>query len=111
MNRRRLSPTLLHAWLLAALLLAAQAAGLAHRIAHAPGSSGTTASSWLVPDHEKGSPGCRLVDQLTQADVLCSGEAVIAALPQPQAEPEAASAAFAPRAFAAPYDARGPPRG
>ncbi len=110
MNRRRLAPTLLHAWLLAALLLAAQAAGLAHRIAHAPGA-GTTASSWLVPDHEKGSPGCRLVDQLTQADVLCSGDVALAALPLPQAEPEAVPAAFAPRAFAALFDARGPPRG
>ena len=39
---RRLQP--LHAWLLAALLLAAQALGLAHRVAHAPGLPGAAAA-------------------------------------------------------------------
>jgi len=37
---RRLQP--LHAWLLAVLLLAAQALGLTHRVAHAPGLPGAT---------------------------------------------------------------------
>jgi len=37
---RRLQP--LHAWLLAVLLLAAQALGLTHRVAHAPGLAGAT---------------------------------------------------------------------
>ena len=39
---RQLQP--LHAWLLAALLLAAQALGLAHGVAHAPGLPGAAAA-------------------------------------------------------------------
>ena len=117
MKRRLSAPTLLRAWLLATLLLAAQAAGLAHRVLHAPGgptgagaAQGMSAASW-GGTHEPGSADCRLVDQLAHADLLC-GAAAALHLPPPAA---AAVAAVLPQALparpVAAYLARAPPRG
>ena len=91
---RRLQP--LHAWLLAALLLAAQALGLAHRVAHAPGlpAAPAQATVFAVADvhahadaeasahaqHEAGSADCRLIDQLAHADALCGDASLPPAL-------------------------------
>jgi hypothetical protein len=71
------------AWLLAALLLLSQAAGLAHRIAHATPAGGATAQAVWKADHLPGSADCRLVDQLTHADALCSGMSAAAPLLPP----------------------------
>jgi hypothetical protein len=107
--RRFFAPTLLRAWLMAGLLLAAQAAGLAHRIAHAPGQAGAHAS-WSH-GHEAGGADCRLIDQLAHADALCSPPAWAPAPPPPAAAPLrlAIYAALAPAPAA--YLARAPPRG
>jgi hypothetical protein len=98
------------AWLLALLLLAAQAAGLAHRIAHASPAGGATAQSVWKADHEAGSADCLLVDQLCHADALSSG--VLPALPTLRPGSSAmVLAAEAVRAGPAPeHLARGPPR-
>ena len=111
MPKRAAAPLLtpLHAWLLAALLLA-QATGLAHRIAHATPAGGTTAQAVWQADHQSGSADCRLIDQLSHADALCSGAPDPAPLFQP-APTVLALAAEALRARAAPqHPARGPPR-
>jgi hypothetical protein len=116
----------MRAWLLAVLLLSAQAVGLAHRVNHTlqPGSFARTAAQLqqLQPsqklklagfggEHQAGSADCRLIDQLTHVDALCAGPAVVAALLQP-AERSAVPQASAPHAAAAaPYLARAPPRG
>lgn len=107
MNRRPFALTSLRAWLLALLLLAAQAAGIAHRVAHAPGLAPVHAA-W-VDGHESGAADCRLVDQLAHADVLCG------AAPAPPLALRVAQAATAPLPQALPagtaavYLARGPP--
>ena len=113
MTRRIPALTLWRAWLLAALLLAAQAAGLAHRVSHAVGhamgqGAVATASGW---SHEQGSADCKLVDQLVHADALCGASA--AALPaRLLGVPNIVDAAQpAPAATTAVYLARGPPRG
>lgn len=104
----------LHAWLLAALLLAAQALGLAHHIRHAPGlGAAATTVAAAPPDwadgHAAGSAECRLVDQLAHADGLC--DATWAAAPAAPASPAPAAVPTpAPRAgSAAAYRARAPP--
>jgi hypothetical protein len=103
--------TPLRACLLALLLLVSQATGLAHRIAHAAPVGGTTAQAVLKADHQPGSADCRLIDQLSHADALCSGLPVAAALLLPAATP-VALAAEAVRARPAPeHLARGPPLG
>ncbi len=103
--------TPLRAWLLAMLLLVSQATGLAHRIAHATPAGGTTAQAVWKADHQAGSADCRLVDQLTHADVLCGG-ALAAAPLLPPAATAVALAAEAVRARPAPQHlARGPPLG
>jgi hypothetical protein len=110
MNRRRLAPTLLQAWLLAGLLLAAQALGLAHRVAHGGGSA-TVVSATGFESHEAGSADCRLVDQLTQADLLCaSPPAGAPTLPAFVERTVFTPSAWAPQPAAA-YLARAPPRG
>ncbi len=103
--------TPLRAWLLALLLVAAQAAGLAHRIAHASPAGGTTAQAVWKADHKAGSADCLLVDQLTHADALCSGVPAAAPLQRPAATvlaltPEAVRARPTPQ-----HLARGPPLG
>jgi len=111
MNRKRLAPTLLQAWLLAGLLLAAQALGLAHRVAHGGGSASVVSASSFAGHHEAGSADCRLVDQLTQADLLCAGlPASAPTLPAFVERSVFTLPAWAPRAAAA-YLARAPPRG
>lgn len=118
MKTRWLAPTLLRAWMLAALLLAAQAAGLAHRLAHAPGLPGSTLAKAAAAtaaaagaSHEAGSADCRLIDQLAHADVLCTPAVTLALLPQ-HADAAALPAQQA-RAAATPagYLARAPPQG
>jgi len=111
--RPRLRPTLLQAWLLAGLLLAAQALGLAHRVAHGGGAGAVTVSATqaFAGDHEAGSAECRLVDQLAQGDLLC-GDAPLLALPLVvQAALPPAPAQSLPATPAAAYQARAPPRG
>ncbi len=111
--RSRLRPTLLQAWLLAGLLLAAQALGLAHRVAHGGGAGSPTAVSakTFAGHHEAGSAECRLVDQLAQGDLLC-GSAPALALPLlVQAAVPPAHAAPLPAEPAGAYQARAPPRG
>lgn len=107
MQRRRFTLRPLHAWLLALLLLAAQAAGLSHRVVHAPGLA-PAHTAW-ADGHEQGQDDCRLVDQLAHADALCgAAQAPLALLPlaaaatplRPQARPAGKAAA---------YLARGPP--
>ena len=112
-HRKRLAPTLLQAWLLAGLLLAAQALGLAHRVAHGGGAGTAPAVSAkaFADGHEAGSAECRLIDQLAQGDLLC-GDAP--ALPLPlfvQAAPPLAAPASLPALPAGAYQARAPPRG
>jgi hypothetical protein len=103
--------TPLRAWLLALLVVAAQAAGLAHRIAHASPAGGTTAQAVWNADHKAGSADCLLVDQLTHADALCSGLTAEGPLRLP-ADTALALAAEAVRALPAPQHlARGPPLG
>lgn len=110
MNRRRLAPTRLQAWLLAGLLLAAQALGLAHRVAHGGGTTTVASASSFAGDHEAGSASCRLVDQLTQGDLLCAGlPASAPPLPAFVERSVFTLPAWAPRPAAA-YLARAPPR-
>lgn len=112
MNRKRLAPTRVQAWLLAGLLLAAQALGLAHRVAHGGGAATPAVSAKAFVDgHEAGSAECRLVDQLAQGDLLCGSAA---ALPLPlfaRSTPPAAAPASLPARLAGAYQARAPPRG
>lgn len=115
MKRRFLAPTVLRAWLLATLLLAAQAAGLAHRVLHAPGATGATnaaqaAAAW-GGSHEPGSADCRLIDQLAHADLLCGAAAASATLPKATATVVAALPQSVPVRPAAAYLARAPPHG
>jgi hypothetical protein len=103
--------TPLRAWLLAMLLLVSQVTGLAHRIAHAATAGGTTAQAVWQADHQPGSADCRLVDQLTHADVLCSGTPAAASLLLP-ADTAVALVGEAVRGQPAPqHPARGPPHG
>jgi hypothetical protein len=114
----------MRAWLLALVLLAAQVAGLAHRVVHTPlsgtGTPAATAQALgqdrqdqqrrIGADHQSGSADCRLFDQLLHADALCVAAAVTAALALP-ADNEIALQAEAARATsAALYLARAPPR-
>lgn len=135
---RRASLSLLNAWLLALLLLAAQAAGLSHRISHAPQAAALDGVAGLAlqepgssadlnahhaghqtghhadhhaDPHQPGSADCRLIDQLAHADALCAGDATPGPLPPPRS---AAWALDAPHGLAsafALYLARAPPRG
>lgn len=95
------------AFWLAALLLAAQALGLAHRVLHAPGLAGEPV---LFGAHAHGDAECRLVDH------ACGDLALPAAPVLPPAQPApAAPAALVAEAVhgrvTAPYLARGPPQG
>ena len=128
-----------HAWLLAALLLTAQALGLAHWIDHAPGSVHRLQSlqavqavqvvAWASPEaagpaspdaqqapaaqgmatHQAGDADCRLVDQLAHADALAGAQA---ALPAVLPTPVLAAELAARVAVLPPpaaYQARAPP--
>jgi hypothetical protein len=110
---RRRPPTVLQAWLLAALLLAAQALGLAHRVGHAPGlgkAAVASAAGWSA-DHKAGSGDCRLVDQLAHADALC-GPLLPATVAAPaHAAPQDVAQADGPAAAHRAALARGPPQG
>lgn len=117
-------PRLWQAWLLAVLLLAAQALGLAHRVAHAPGLAHQTghppAAAHAVQasaahadghasGHEAGSPDCRLIDQLAHADALCGAASLPPALPRTAAIAPAVPGLALPSRGAAAYLARAPP--
>ncbi len=98
----------LHAVVLAALLLAAQGLGLAHRALHGGGTQGQVTSAWL-DQHEAGSADCRLIDQLGHADLAFGKQAFPPCLPTPAAA-SAARVQPLPRATpAAAYSARAPP--
>ena len=114
----------LHVWWLAALLLAAQALGLAHRVAHATGlpsavavqaaalaigSADAPAHGDAGAGHEAGSADCRLIDQLAHADALCGSGYSPPALPRTSASGTLASFPALPLGSAAAYLARGPP--
>lgn len=107
---RRFSIASWQAWLLAALLLAAQAAGLAHRVAHGSGGVAHAAQKAFSASHDEGSAECRLIDQLTHADALCGGDAPAATvLAASAADPSRPAARLSEGAPAA-YLARAPPR-
>ncbi len=108
---RRAAPTWLHATLLALLLLAAQAAGLAHRIAHAPGAASTAAYKHWSPEHEQGSADCRLIDQLAHADGLCGDASPTTAAAPADTPAPVPALRFVAAGAAAAYLARAPPRG
>ena len=107
----------MRAWLLALVLLAAQSAGLAHRVNHAaqPGSGTSTAAAQQIKrsaiDHLAGSADCKLFDQLTHADALCAGltAKVPAVLPTAVADPLPVPLLLAGPATL--YLARAPPGG
>jgi hypothetical protein len=116
----------LHAWLLAALLLAAQALGLAHRVAHAPGLPAAASAQATVlasadvhahadadaaahAPHEAGSADCRLIDQLAHADALCGSASLPPALLSATTLGTLADLPVLPLGSAAAYLARGPP--
>ncbi len=125
-----------HAWLLAALLLAAQALGLAHRIEHAPGSAAGLRAAWALGSvglaaaanaapapvdgasqagqgldgHQAGDAQCRLVDQLGHADVLCGGAWEAPALPPAHRQLPVGADSVAMRPLPAAYQARAPPQ-
>lgn len=115
MKRRFFAPTVLRAWLLATLLLAAQAAGLAHRVLHAAGAPGGTSAAQAVAawggSHQPGSADCRLIDQLAHADLLCGAAAAPATLPTATATVVAVLPQSLPARPAAAYLARAPPHG
>jgi hypothetical protein len=96
----------LHAWLLAAVLLLAQGVGMAHRFAHAP-----SAGDGWSQDHEAGGAECRLIDQLAHADALCGGNAPVPGLVRVSATASARPAGALAIAAPAAYLARAPPRG
>ena len=113
---RRLQPV--HAWWLVVLLLAAQALGLAHRVAHAPGLPGgalaqaAAAAFVAVPahaSHEAGSAECRLIDQLAHADALCGSVGLPPAPLRTADTGQAVNRPAQPVGSAAAYLARGPP--
>lgn len=99
-------PTVIHAWLLAAVLLLAQGVAMAHRFAHEP-----SAGDGWSQDHEAGGAECRLVDQLAHADALCGGDAPVPALVGVGAAASARPASVLAIAAPAAYLARGPPHG
>ncbi len=118
MNAFRHALTPARALLLAALLLLAQAAGLAHRVAHGgsplPASTvalagAATAHGHGLGDHEQAGAECRLFDQLLgHADVLPSAAWSGLALGC-TASPGIALPAPAVAGPAAAYQARAPP--
>jgi hypothetical protein len=116
-------------WLLAGVLVVAQAVGLAHRVAHGPafasghvqshvhgedcdaehaGKAALAHASPFDHQHEPGSAECRLLDQATQADSLVAAwlpaQVPLAPLPCPRG---GADRLVAFEATA--YLARGPP--
>lgn len=113
-----------HAWLLAALLLAAQALGLAHRVEHAPGSQPLHAAAHALvhgagehsasesgrSGHQPGDADCRLVDQLGHADALCSAPVLAAAILPPAGQGVAPASRLAAMPPPAAYQARAPPQ-
>lgn len=99
---------------LVALLLLAQALGLAHAIEHAGGLQGGGASSALADDdhggHAAGTAECRLVDAHALGDLAMASVAI---LPTPVAAAlPAAAPGWQPPALAPGWrsPARGPPR-
>jgi hypothetical protein len=112
-------------------LLAAQALGLAHRVAHSDAPPGVSAAAGGQHDHadhdghdhspaltalalfdhhhDEGSPECRLIDQAGHADAVpAGGSAALAFAPAPFERPTARE--LSPRAAPPlPYCARAPP--
>jgi hypothetical protein len=95
--------------MLAALLLAAQGLGLAHRALHGGSAQGQVASAWL-DEHEAGSADCRLIDQLGHADLAVGTQALAPCLPTAAAAPAARVGAVLPATPALAYSARAPPQ-
>jgi hypothetical protein len=108
-NARFRTITPLRAWLLALVLVLAQTAGLAHRVAHTVAPGSVKAQSVWSAEHKAGTADCRLLDQLTHADALCAP--VLAALPEPVLGQErlAAPTGLVRPAAPAVYQARAPP--
>ncbi len=99
----------LHALLLAALLLAAQALGLAHRtLHHGAVDEAAHATAWL-DGHDDGSSSCRLVDQLGHADLALAHAAAAPLLPPAACTVAPGVRQALPSTPAAGYKARGPP--
>ena len=137
-DRHVLTPA--RALLLAALLLLAQAAGLAHRVAHGgappadahwvglagPGHGHAHADARADPrdhrhahghghgigitQHEQAGAECRLFDQLLGHADLLPAASVSCATPAAGAMPAASQPASAASSLAAAYQARAPPK-
>ena len=101
--------------LLCLALLLAQGLGQAHALLHAPGPAAPTTSSghdgdWIGGSHEAGGSDCRLIDQLSHADLLWALPAALLPVVPAQAPTLPLARAALQRAAAAPYLARAPPR-
>ncbi len=100
----------LHALVMTALLLSAQALGLAHRAAHGGHSSTQAhASAWL-DGHKAGTADCRLIDQLGHADLGLGPHVDPPGLPTPAAASAVHVAVLLGATPALGYSARGPPQ-
>lgn len=102
------------AWLLALLLLAAQALGLWHAVAHVGHGAGPSLQAQAAPESfghaVDDEAGCRLYDQIATAAALPSVAPGWLADPVPAAV-DTWSVASTPVRALRPYQARAPPRG
>jgi len=96
------------AFVLAGLLLLAQALGLAHRVVHGGAMAVVAQASWSA-GHEAGGAVCQLVDQLAHADALCTGAAADVAQAPPAQAPATALPGLRVARTPPAYLARGPP--
>jgi hypothetical protein len=112
MGRAGLSAASAAAWwrvlALAAVLVLAQAIGLAHQIAHAPGPQPAHDSA-LFGDHEAGGEQCCLLDSLLADPLPAAADAPVARA-APVAAPDGPRAARRARPALPPFGARAPPR-
>jgi hypothetical protein len=101
----------LQAFVLVALLLAAQGLGLAHHVLHGQSGQGghAQAAVWL-DGHDDGSADCRLIDQLGHADLALGTQALPPGLPTCSSAPAVRADRVLRAAPAPAYQARAPPR-
>lgn len=102
-------PRLLPALWLVALLLLAQALGLAHRIEHASTAPHAEELVAASTGHEAGGAECRLIDQHGLGEGLCDERPVPALLERPTPWPAAWAVVAVALPAPAAYLARAPP--
>ena len=96
--------------LLCLALLLAQGLGQLHALSHGSAASSGHDADWIGGSHEAGGSDCRLIDQLSHADLLWAPSPVAPArLPMLALLVPMVPAVLA-RAAAAPYLARAPPQ-